>query len=170
MRILEWHHWFMEELQPVYPSPLALPLTLQVSKTCLLREDFLALAEQKPSLLNYAIFNKRNVLTHVLMFWQQPWRSGKCCFFCNAMHPGTCRHCVNGCVSRTNSENSAFSVDIAQTEGFTASNDYNYHQHWLDIHMKSDEFSLNYFLFTCYYSTAWTFIILHSLLFSDPFV
>ncbi len=28
------------------------------------------------------------------------------------MHYGTCRHCKNGCLSRTNSENSAFSVII----------------------------------------------------------
>ncbi len=33
-----------------------------------------------------------------------------------AVHPGTCRHCKNGCASRTNSENSAFFVNIAQDE------------------------------------------------------
>ncbi len=25
-------------------------------------------------------------------------------FFCDAVHPGTCWRCMNGCVSRTNSE------------------------------------------------------------------
>ncbi len=39
-------------------------------------------------------------------------------FFCDAMRPGTCRHCKNGCVSRTNSEKSALSISIAQTEEF----------------------------------------------------
>ncbi len=41
-----------------------------------------------------------------------------------------------------NSENSAFSVSIVQTEEFIASADYNNHQHWLDICMKSGGFSL----------------------------
>ncbi len=50
-------------------------------------------------------------------------------FFCDAMHPGTCRHCKN-------------SVSKAQTEEFIASVDYNYHQHWLDIHIKSGGFAL----------------------------
>ncbi len=36
-----------------------------------------------------------------------------------------------------NSENSALSVSIAQTEEFIASVDYSYHQHWLDIHTES---------------------------------
>ncbi len=46
-----------------------------------------------------------------------------------ALHYGTFRHCKNSCVSRTNSENSAFSVNVAQTEEFIASTDYSYHQH-----------------------------------------
>ncbi len=40
------------------------------------------------------------------------------------------------------SENSALSVNIAETEEFIASSDYNYHQHCLDIHMKSGGFFL----------------------------
>ncbi len=43
---------------------------------------------------------------------------------------------------QANSENSAFSVSIAQTEEFIASIDYNYLQHWLDIHMKIGGVSL----------------------------
>ncbi len=54
-------------------------------------------------------------------------------FFSDAMHPGRCRHCKNGCVSRTNSENSDFSVNITQSEEFIASVDYSYHQHRSDI-------------------------------------
>ncbi len=48
-------------------------------------------------------------------------------FFCDAMHPGTCRHCKNGCVSRT-AQKTQLSVNTAQTEKFIASVDYNYHQ------------------------------------------
>ncbi len=41
-----------------------------------------------------------------------------------------------------NSEDSALSVNIAQTEELIASVDYNYHQHCLEIHMKCGRFSL----------------------------
>ncbi len=62
-------------------------------------------------------------------------------FICDAMHPGTCRHCNMLC-EQDKSEISAFSVNIAQSEEFIASTDNNYHQHLLDIHMKSGGFSL----------------------------
>ncbi len=41
-----------------------------------------------------------------------------------------------------NSENSALSVNEVQTEEFIASVHYSYHQHLMDIHMKSGRLSL----------------------------
>ncbi len=45
----------------------------------------------------------------------------------SVMHYGTCRHYKNDCVSRTNPENSAFSVNTAQTEELIASINYKYY-------------------------------------------
>ncbi len=69
-------------------------LAPQASQPCLFWKDFLALVDQKPLVIeNYATLNKRNV-----PMWQittlETWQV---LFFCDAMHPGTCRHCKNGC-------------------------------------------------------------------------
>ncbi len=54
---------------------------------CLFWEDFMALVDQKPLIVeSLAILNKRNVLMRQIL----PWRPSR-----DAMHPGTCRHCKN---------------------------------------------------------------------------
>ncbi len=72
---------------------------------------------------------------------KQPYRPDKYCFFvvqCVWVHVGK----EERMCEQEHSESSVFSVNIAQTEEFIASIDYNYYQHWLDIQMKSGEFSL----------------------------
>ncbi len=67
---------------------------------CLFLEDFLALVDQKPLVIdNNAISNKRNVLIQ----WITTLEIQQILFFCvcDAMHSGICRRCKNGCVSRT---------------------------------------------------------------------
>ncbi len=58
--------------------------------------------------------------------------------FCDAMHPGKCRHCKNDCVSGTTQKTKIFfffNVNIEQIGIF-------YHQQWLDIHLNSGGFPL----------------------------
>ncbi len=65
---------------------------------CLFWEDFLALADQRLfAVENYAILNKRHFPTQRIITLE----TRQVMFFCDAMHPGTCRHCENGCLSRT---------------------------------------------------------------------
>ncbi len=52
------------------------------------------------------------------------------CAVCIMVHAGTAGKVV--CAGQRK-KNSAFSVNIAQTEEFIASVDYSYHQHWLEI-------------------------------------
>ncbi len=68
----------------------------------------------------------------VTVLWTDPCLQPEARTQCILVHVNTARTTV----SRTNSENSALSVNIAQTEEFNDSGDYSYHQHWLDIHMK----------------------------------
>ncbi len=61
--------------------------------------------EQKPLVTeNYAILNKRNVLRQ----WIKTLETRQVLFFCDAMHPGTCRHCTLGCMSRTTQKTHLF--------------------------------------------------------------
>ncbi len=64
--------------------------------------------------------NLRDLASNVLLWCSASW------WLCEQDNPG----------------NSAFSVSIAQTEEFIASVDYNYHQHWSNILIKSGGFSL----------------------------
>ncbi len=77
---------------------------------------------KKPLVIeNYAILNKRNVPVWLITTLEVQ----QVLFFCDAMHPGTCRCCCER-------DNSVFSVSIAQTEEYKASVDHKYRQHWLD--------------------------------------
>ncbi len=75
---------------------------------CLLGEDFLAPVDQKPLVIeNYTISNKRNVSMRQVTTLETRQEL----FFCDAMHPGTCRHCKNSRVSRT-THKTQFSLSI----------------------------------------------------------
>ncbi len=88
---------YLEELQTVYPF-LSFPLALQASQPCLFWEDLLALADQKPLIIeNYAICNERNVHMQRITTLE----TQQVLLFCDEMHSGTCKHYKNGCVSRT---------------------------------------------------------------------
>ncbi len=84
-----------EELQTVYL--VTFPSHSRQAAPCFLWEEFQALANQKPFVIeNYAVLNKR----HVLMQSIATMETWQVLFACDAMHPGTCRHGKNCCVSR----------------------------------------------------------------------
>ncbi len=87
------------QLQSLCTTTNSFPLTLQASQRHVCSERIFWLWWTKITLVikNYAILNKRNILMQqvtTLETWQA-------LLFCDAMHPGICRHCKNDCVSRT---------------------------------------------------------------------
>ncbi len=91
-----WHHWFQEELQTVYPLPF--PLHSRRASAMLVLRGFpvsawpktpcyLKLHNIKYKKCSNATDNNLGELASTV--------------YCDGMHPGTCRHCKSGCVSRT---------------------------------------------------------------------
>ncbi len=79
--------------------------------------------------MDVIILQRVEITLTVLLLLRLVCRSAFATQSSRAMHHGIRKHSKNGCVSRTNSENSAFSVNIAQTEEFIALTNHSYCQH-----------------------------------------
>ncbi len=92
----QWCHWFQEELLTDYPMPFPL-FSWQASAMLVLRGFF---GSGRPKTSCYWILYKKKKLSDTTDNNLGDLASSV--LFCDAMHPGTCKHCKNGYVSRTN--------------------------------------------------------------------